>query len=242
MELAQRLSAHGLPLEVTDLTYGDFCFLGHGEADSPVPVGVERKTLQDLINSTLTGRFAGHQLPGLLSSYQDVWLVVEGRWRPGPTGLLEVPGHKEKGGKWVWKGVGYGAKQFMYKEFESLLLTLEIRGGVRVRFTQDEEGTCWFLASLYRWWTDKSLEEHRSHLRFRSLEVDAGLLIKPSLCRLVAKELPMIGWKRSQAVAEKFGTVYAMVQASEQEWQEIEGVGKVMAKRIVQSLQGTGSL
>lgn len=235
-ELLPLIKAYNVPCSLGELSYGDFGFCGYGPGGSPVTVGIERKTLGDFVSSTMTGRFAGHQLPGLLDpnmGYQDCWLIVEGVWRAGDTGLLEVPAGFKK-----WKPVSYGSKAFMYKEFESLVLTLEMKAGLRTRYTRTPESTALFLVTLYRWWTDKSLEQHKSHLRFRSQEADTSLLVKPSLARLVAKEFPGVGWERSGQVAGRFPTVYDMVQASEQEWQEVPGIGKTLALRIWSALRG----
>lgn len=237
VELVQYLKMIGVPLEITELPFGDFALLGRGASDEPIPIGVERKTIQDLVNSTMTGRFAAHQLPGLLSpgcGFKDIWLLVEGIYRPNPqTAVLEIP-H----GKGNWQPIQYGQKAFMYKELESLLVTLEVRGGLRVRQCRGKVETCLFLKALYLWWTDKSLEEHRSHLRFRSVEADTALLTPPSLTRLWAKELPGVGWKRSGAVAGHFESPYAMVQASAKEWTKVDGIGKTLASRIYAAIRG----
>lgn len=224
-----------LPLTLCHLPYADFALMGQGPEGSVVPVGVERKTLPDLIDSTYSGRFAGHQLPGLLDpqqGYKDVWLVVEGVYRANGLGQLVMPHGKG------WVPVGYGSKTFMYTELESLLLTLEVKGGLRVRQTRSQYDTLDFLWALHHWWTDKTMEQHRSHLRFRTLEADPGLLIKPSLLRQVAALLPGIGWNKSGHVSGHFKTIYDMVQADAKQWQAIPGIGKVLAERIWRQLRG----
>lgn len=228
------LSMLKLPVQVTDLGFGDFAFLGQGEGGIPVPVGVERKALKDWIASFYTGRFAGHQLPGLLKSYQVVYVVLEGVWRMDhSTGLVITP----QGKKWADLDIG-GGKGIMYTELEHQLVTFESKGGVLFRRTGNKMETCKFINALYHWWNDKAWEEHRSHLRFKTLDADKQLLVKPSLCRQVAATLPGVGWVKSGAVATKFKSVYSMVQATEKDWVTIEGIGKPMAQKIMAALKG----
>jgi len=54
----------------------------------------------------------------------------------------------------------------------------------------------------------------------------------------VAKELPAIGWERGVAAAHVFPSIRAMINATEREWQEVPGVGKVIAKSIVRTVNG----
>jgi len=46
-----------------------------------------------------------------------------------------------------------------------------------------------------------------------------------------------VGWKRSAAVVRKFKTVRQMMEASEKEWMEVDGIGKGIAKKTVEALR-----
>lgn len=238
VEFVALLKQIGVDVEMAELPFADFAFLGSGSAGEQIPIGIERKTVQDLINSTMKGRLSGHQLPGMLdqerSGFKEIWLVVEGIYRPGkPGGVLEVLHGKE------WRPLTYGAKTFMYRELECQLVTLEVKAGVRVRRCGTKDDTAYFLAALYHWWTHASLDEHRSHLRFRTLDADSALLIKPGLCREWARHLPGVGWEKSMAIEQQFKRVAIdMAQASEAEWAEIAGIGKTMARRIWGAIRG----
>ena len=234
-----------LPTELCTLHSGDFAFLGLGEGDCPVPVGIERKTLSDFLASMYNGRLPGHQIPKMLQAYQDIWLVIEGIYRIGKDGHVLVPlgtkpllgVGKGKGKKMVWVDL---PQPVMYRELEAMILTLEMKAGVRTRQTGGMMGTAKFVAALRSWWITKNWEGHRSHLRFHSETADNALLVKPSLCRVMASTLPGIGWVKSGAIAERFGSVAAMVAADEKRWEEIDGVGKILAKRIVEAVQVAG--
>ena len=201
-------------------------------------MGVERKALTDFINSHYSGRFAGHQLRGLLLCYQVVYVVIEGIWRVDiQSGLILVP--KKMGKKTQWVDLEVAGKPFLYRDLEQILFTLEMKGGVMFRTTSNKPQTCRLINALYHWWNDKAWEDHRSHLRFKTLEADKTLLVKPSLCRQVAAVLPGVGWVKSGEIADHFKTVQAMVMAEEGEWLKVPGIGKVMAKNIRQVLCGT---
>jgi ERCC4-type nuclease len=241
VEMAKFLAMIKLPIEVTTLGYGDFAFLGNGEGGVPVSIGIERKALTDWVSSFYSGRFAGHQVPGLLQCYQVVYVVIEGIWRVDvQTGLVMVP-KGASGKKTLWEPLEAGGnKGLLYRDMEETFLTFEHKAGILFRRTGNKPETCRFLNALYHWWTDKQWEEHRSHLRFKTLDVDKALLVKPSLCRQMAATLPGIGWVKSGEVASHFKTVYAMVQAGEQEWTTIPGIGKTMAQKIVGVLRNGG--
>jgi ERCC4-type nuclease len=215
--------------EICRLNYGDVAFLGKGDG-KPVAVGIELKGLNDVLQCIQSGRFSGHQLPGLLKDYDVVYLIVEGAWRPGKEGTLERLG---RGG---WQTLVLGTRVWMYRELDNWLASIESMTGVRLRRTESERETAAVILNLYHWWTDKEWEEHRSHLAFdRS---SRPVLVKPSLTVRVAKELTGIGWEKAGAIARHFGSVRGMAMAEEKQWREIDGIGDVLSKRIVQELTG----
>jgi ERCC4-type nuclease len=246
IELLPLLQKLGAPAEKANLHFADFAFQGEGTDGSPIPIGVERKTLGDFVSSILNGRLPGHQLPGMLKCYAEIWIVLEGDWR-----ICKFTGHVQtlqwthtKTGKKIkrWRDLETGlAYALGYQELESMVVTLEMRGGVRVRKTRDQMETVRFVKALFHWWTDKSFAQHRSHLKFHSQFADQGLLTKPSLCRVIASQLPGIGFEKSGKVAAHFGSVAAMVEATEKDWEKIEGVGPVLSKRIVEKLVVAGA-
>jgi ERCC4-type nuclease len=56
----------------------------------------------------------------------------------------------------------------------------------------------------------------------------------------MASQLPGID-RRAEKVAEHFGSVRAMVEAGEKEWQAIEGIGKVTARAVVRAIREEGA-
>jgi ERCC4-type nuclease len=231
-DLLSPLCNFGVQAELMRLEYGDFAFVGRGAQGSPVTIGIELKETRDLIKSLQSGRFAGHQLQGLLTHYDRAYLLTEGIWRASESGILEV----FSGG---WRPVAVGTKRIMARELDKWILTLTIRGGITHHHCPTRQDTIRWLSVLYHWWCDKDLDEHKSHLAFHQPDMDRALLEIPSLGRRVAKELPGIGWEKSRAVEQHFGgSVREMVNSPREEWTKIPGVGKVLAGRIVAELEG----
>lgn len=231
-DLIGHLRHWSVPCEMERLTFGDACFVGNGR-NGQSSIGVEVKTYHDALTCMGDGRFAGHQLPGLLSTYDRVWLVIEGEYRVDfDTGILLGHGQKRR-------EVSHGPRRFMYRELCNWLTTMEVMAGVHVRRTGNRIETAKFLADVHGWW-QKEFADHKSHLAIHTQGPgtgDAALFTKASLPRMVAAQLPGIGWKKSQAVVKKFGTVAKMVVADQVEWTEIEGIGEVLAERIWTALR-----
>lgn len=220
--------------QLTKLTFGDFMFMGCGP-DGPISIGIERKTVPDLRDSFITGRLSAHQIPGLLNTYTRTYLVIEGRMKVDPkTGALMTWGRKwdSKRSGWV-QDVG---AQVTYRSVMGFLNTLENYCGIRLRFTENEVATARLVNDLHTWWS-KGWEEHTSMHMFNSAsEYHVGMK-RPSVMRKIAADLPGIGWKRSEAVEKKFGSVRRMVNAAPEEWVEIDGIGKGIAKTVTEAVR-----
>jgi ERCC4-type nuclease len=220
-----------LPVRLCHLEYGDASIVGNGP-EGAVMVGVERKTLGDLLHSIDTGRLMGHQVPGMVNSFGVRYLVIEGSWRRNPdTGVLEV--RRGRGG---WGSPN--GRAWMWREMQGYLNTLEQMCGFHVHQTAGPWETADLLAALHGWW-GKEWGEHKAHqvLGAASPVLQASFS-SPSVVRRVAAQLPGVGWTRSAAVEKKFASVVEMVGAGEKEWMEVEGVGKVTARKVVEALRG----
>lgn len=227
-DLYPLLQRRQVPCQLTTLAFGDAAFAGNGPHAQAVQVAIERKRIRDLVNSLLSNRLAGHQLPGIIGQYQYSWLVIEGTWRPDDHGYVSIPIGDRK-----WKRI---EPAITAAALEGWILTLELRGGLRIRTTQDAEGTAAFLAALHKWWTHKEWAEHQSHLALYQ-PPDSAIFVKPTMVRQVAALLPGVGFEKSLGVEARFATVLELACASAQDWVEIPGIGKTLAPRIVQVLQ-----
>jgi len=235
-ELSPFLFSLGLPTEETHLDYGDFAFEGSGP-DGPTLIGIERKCLGDMLQSMRSGRLAGHQLSGLLSTYSTTYLVVEGVYRRGPDGILERPGWgRGEGGRAAWAPVKFGSSTYLFSELDNFLTSLENIAGLKIRLTSSKTHTAQVIESLYKWW-GKEWGKHKSLGVVYTPAPKTLDLVEPSVLRKVAVQLPGVGWEKSIAVERRWHTVLDMVLAEQGEWEELPGIGKTMAGRIVQALR-----
>src|SRR5438445_11886132 len=211
-DLAHYFDQWKVSYKLCRLEYGDAAWSGNGP-DGVVRVAVEVKKIRDALNSICDGRFAGRQLPGLVEHYQMVWVILEGVFSSDyKTGILLYRRGKRM------EPICVGQRQFLYRDLDHWLTTMECKAQVRVRRTVSRMETARVVADLYSWWTGKDWHEHRSHLAFDQGQIDSAILDKPGLVRRVAASLPGVGWTRSQAVARRFANVVEMVLASEEEW------------------------
>ncbi len=218
--------------QLTRLDAGDVAIVGNGPDDEPVMVGVEVKSILDLIASMNTGRLQATQLPAMLEHYQVRWLAYYGQYRPGRNGQLEV-----RRGQ-AWRKWSIGNRPTPYGYIESMLFDV-VAIGVNVRHCYDEAETAAWIACLHRWFS-KPWSKHRGlHVfdRSRRLMEMPGLDGDVHLRASIAKELPGLGYQRAVAAARHFTSVNAMLTADVREWCEVDGVGKVLAKAIVEVLR-----
>lgn len=222
-------------VKLTHLDAADAAFLGNGpDGDLTLPIGIEVKAFGDLIDSLLTGRLVGEQLPKLSAAYKLVYIVVEGPWRCGESGSIEIP-------KWInrnarthaveWKSL---ERKLTFRQLDNWLNNISTVGRVTIKRSYDRYETAQQILNLYLAWS-KPYDSHATLHKFDESQQPLSL-IKPSLKRRVAAELPGIGWKRSELVATHFPTVQALVNAGVDEWETIPGIGPKTAKKVVEAL------
>lgn len=235
-EFAGSFSNFGIPTCLENLPFGDFSFIGNGPAgEGTISVGIERKTLSDILTCMRDGRFSGHQLPGLLDNFHRVILLVEGRYRPNPEdGILEESRNNQ------WFPV---RGRFMYRELSAFLVTMEEMCNVRVVRTWDKKETVFQIVTWYKWY-QKKWEDHTGHLILhkRTIGQTDGVpgvkLIPASLVRKVASCIDSISDVKSARVEEKFQSVFDMVNADISVWMQLKGIGKKTATDIFNKLRG----
>lgn len=99
----------------------DVCFSGNGP-DGKLSIGMEFKSLSDLLSSLYNGRIQTTQVGALVAEYQVCYLVTYGEYRCSPEGHLEIPdvrsftkcdeikdrlGNKIKKFYWFVRGIPY---------------------------------------------------------------------------------------------------------------------------------------
>jgi hypothetical protein len=225
-DLIAPLKAAGLPVEPAILASGDITIIGRGLDGKSVPIGIEYKTIPDLLACVRNGRYA-EQLRAMRQTYDVCWLLIEGRWQMGHAGFIDVWENDRLGGHWADRG------HYPYLEVASWLQTMSQAGGALLWRTDTQAETVAWLRSLYWWWMSKDFESHRAHLDWYTPPTACeNPFREPSPAQRFAITLPGIDVK-AETVAKHFGTINKMVNASGEEWQQVEGIGKVGAKRLV---------
>jgi ERCC4-type nuclease len=222
-DLAQPLRKLGLAVESVRLPYADIAFEGRGVGGASVLVGVELKNLSDLCGSLRTGRLAGHQNPGLGSTYDHRWLIVEGRYGRDRWGAIT---RMSRGRRSPLHG------QMTLSEVEGRLLTLELETGLHVRHTEARWQTLRFLACLYHWWTDRDQDQHRSHL----VAHVAPTLRPMSQFRRVLGQLEGVGPALSKAAEARFGVLAKAMHAPVQEWAALDVGGRKLGMKQAEAI------
>jgi ERCC4-type nuclease len=230
-EVAPILRGLNVPVKVERMDSADFAFEGSGPHGSML-VGIERKKVKELIQSIETGRFEGDQLPKMLKTYEQSWLIVEGVWRPNPqSGVLE---------EWVgggWRDMMSGRKGFAFCQLDNFLTSLQARVHLMLKYTSTVTDTAHTVKGMWQWYR-KPWGQHKSGLVIYTPPPPAALFLKPNLVRRWANSLDGIGWEKSAAVAAKFQTGLDLAVAQEQEWITIPGIGKGLAVRAVRQILG----
>ena len=193
-ELVAPLKKLGLPVEEKRLKSADIAFTGRGTNGVPLLIGVEHKKLPDLVQSMTTHRLQ-EQLEAQIQMYDRSYLIVEGDWDFNDEGRVVL-----------WKGQRKKPLRGSPPAAELLqrLLTIATRADIAVWPLHSRRATLIFLTALYRWWTDKDLDEHKSHIGVKSPDVDLGTRLPLSdFRRNVMVTLPDIGFAASKAVEER---------------------------------------
>jgi ERCC4-type nuclease len=233
--------------QLTMLDYGDCAFTGQGPTGE-VAVGIELKRVADALACLSDGRFTSHQVPGLVQSYDRAYMIVEGLIRSGPEGILQIGYRypsKESGRVEFWDGKNFGGywadassgrSRYTYRQFVNWLESISNMAGIKVIRTSCISETVQTILALESWWA-KDWASHGSLHTFHEDRPDAALLIRPSLRRRIAAQLPGVGWQRSKDAASYFKTTRAMVMANPAEWARVEGIGKVTADKVVSAME-----
>jgi len=207
--------------ELTSLDFGDIMFGGNG-ANGVINIIIERKELSDLIASMRSGRFQDYQLPGMYEWADVAYLIVEGGIR--------------KSGDQTWlyrKGKWCVPAQYVvgYSELYGYIYSLQESSPIRVLQTLDLADTAAMILALYSYW-GKLYSAHKSIATTYTGGAGVSFARMP-LRRRFASLLRGVKAELSNAAAERFDTITAMLIADAAAWQEIKGIGAAKSKSIV---------
>lgn len=240
-ELLRDLQRAGLPAVLRHLSSADFAFTGNGPAGL-VRVGIERKTVSELLGCVHSSTRFDEQVAKLVKGYDHRWLLVEGTCLPEKNGILR---HgrvvRSRHGEFliVFREAGFGATRHLYENFTKFQFTKQIKTRLLRGQTASPEETVAWLAALYRWY-QKPWKSHKSGYTVDETKPDEAILTPRTLKRRLANQLPGVAWDRSLKVDAYFPTIRSMFEADERQWQEALGIknGKKLARSIVAAIRG----
>lgn len=223
----RHLKRDGVPCIVKRLQYGDFAFTGNGPS-GVVRVGVERKTTDEIISAVMDNRFTGHQVPGLLSSYDFVILIVEGKSWPDAEGtLMQGRGY-----------AGHTRTTHLWANYVKFQLTLMFKARLFIWPTRSKTETVQFIHALYDWFS-KRWKDHHSVYTIDDTKPEQAILDRRTLKRRVAAQLPGVRWVRSKTIDDYFPSILDMINADQRSWQRALGVkeGRTLARNLYHTIR-----
>jgi ERCC4-type nuclease len=219
----------GKPAFKQRLGFGDFCFEGNGPGGR-INIGIERKTLHDMLHCIDDAHYAGHQRGGMKLLYRFSFLALEGLWKPHhPDGWLM------EGWGTSWGYCKYRSQTPLYTKLFNYLVSVAL-SGIPVVVSRDMEQTAANVCGLYDYF-QKPWSNHTSLLETQVMPL-AGITGRPSLVRRWASQLEGVGVKLSENAESVFHTGIELATADETEWVRIHGISPRMARRAVGEIRG----
>lgn len=233
-ELIVPLQKLGLDVSETTLDFGDLMFEGRGEGGQPVLVGIEFKKLEELVQAIRTERIQGHQMLGMRDAYKFSYLMYEGELLFDKAGALQ----QRKKGRFGKDYLVPMPGSMTINELLKRVRVLHLCGGLNPIHTQDRRQTLQEILVLYRTFTDKDLDKHKSHIA----AYEAPPIRPINALRRTLKTFPDVGMKASLAAQLKFKSLREAVNASVEDWATLEvlddkgkvrRLGTTVAEKIV---------
>jgi ERCC4-type nuclease len=202
----------------------------------PTLMGIERKSITDMMSSIRMHRLAGEQVPKLLTHYEHhAYIVLEGNYRISwETGYLQH--WRSVGGEWGWTDILLGKHPFHAAEMNDALVDICEKTPIKIWRTRDQKETVDWVVGKERY-AQQDWERRHKHL---GIHVPAPFVTagKVSDVRRTAFAWEGIGWEKSGEVEKHFATVEQMVNAPASEWMKIPGFGKVLSTKTWNRLRG----
>jgi ERCC4-type nuclease len=196
----------------------DVRFQGRGDNGEPIEIGIEHKTVEDLVQSLRTNRL-NNQAHDMRMLYRWSWLVVEGPLVYNAKGML-----MRRSGVQSFKPMGMQVDE-MFKR----VTVLHLCGGLNPVWFPTRRDTVRWIGALYHALTDKDLDDHTSHLGL----YQPAAAMHVSQFRQTMQTLPGVGAQVAQAAERKWGKIVRAVNAPILDWCELTTVARDGKKRKV---------
>ena len=234
-------------VSVTKLPAADFAFTCGHEIKNPLcdgdfgcTIGIERKTIGDLVGSLLKNRLGGLQIPDMLTLYDYIWILIEGKWRPADDDAIEQVVWSKVGDKNPeieiarWRGSKYA---LTYTALLSWLARYEVLGRGRIMLwrTSTIEESASFIASRFRWWK-KEWKKHQINAVDKMPPPTKALLWKANDFERVVASHRHLGYVHMRKVTNYFKSEIEFVNASMKELRAA-GLGKADAVKVYAAIR-----
>lgn len=230
-ELRPLIVGMGVMCDEASLGYGDAAMEGHGP-DGTISIGVERKTLHDMLNCIDDARYASHQRVGMAKMYSKSFLIIEGHWRPHDSEGFLMEGWA---GGTSWGYCRYRSQRTMYSKLYRYLISVAL-SGIIITYSRDLKHTAINICEIFHYF-QKRWQDHTSLLEVQKLAIPS-MNGKPTLVRRWASDLEGIGVKHSMDAERLFKTPIALAESDEREWLRVPGVGVKTAQSIIKEIHG----
>jgi len=227
------------------LDAGDIAFFGEGPEDTQWWIGIEYKTIDDVVACIKSGRFTGTQLPGMMRIYDLCFLLVEGIPRPD----------RHSGQLVRYRGKAVYGCGLHYSAFDNFLTSVNTFSSLAgkpciVKMAGTDFETVQMIRNIYSlfqkpWGSHKSMSRpdqskiHNVSYDMEVVRVEPGEPDYPKyVLRKALFQIKGIGWDVSGVLSDKFQTMENALTVSTKDWQDIEHIGSGLAKRIYESLHG----
>jgi ERCC4-type nuclease len=181
-------------------------------------VGVQRKTVDDLIASINDGRIAS----GLakMQSLAMALLIVEGRPRWSMEGALL-----------------HSYARFSREQFRSFLRSVQLRG-VLVDYSDDLADTVVLIESIQRWVSKGKHDSLDRRPKPKARAANWGHIESQEWAQHLLQSVPSIGPAQAKAIWDHFGGLPVRLTVSKKELLEVRGVGEKVAAKIIAAFNG----
>ena len=231
--------------EESQLEFGDIAFFGKGPDNQTWYIGIEYKTLEDVVGCIKSGRFTGTQLPGMMRLYDLCFLLVEGIPRPD----------RQSGQLVRYRGKAIYGLGLNYAAFDNFLTSVNVFSSLAgkpciVKMASTEFETVRMITDIYNLF-QKPWEEHTAMsnpdlTKVHRVSYDMEVLkVSPDdpeyptyLLRKQLFQIQGVGWEVAGTLSEHFKTMEDALKASQRDWESLERVGKGLAKRAYFGLHG----
>jgi ERCC4-type nuclease len=201
------------------LDAADYAFLDRNHE----PVGVERCAIMNFVQKMRSGELEA-QLTRCADQFSTVVLLIEGVWDMRAGGNLAV--HKAHDRGYFCQQI-YPSTRYDYA-LAFLIRVSEL--GIEVLQTPNLAASMVALETLYKQRT-KPEELHTLFKHARALRIPTKTSSNPSVPRLMGL-CPRMSEKASIKLLFKFGSIWNILNATDAELLEVEGIGKGMVKNL----------